>query len=58
MSKPKKNLEKARQFKGLGNSGLKKIFLKLILDIIDNIMYNNKVANKCCYGSGGRAHPW
>jgi len=26
MSKPKKNLEKARQIKGLGNSGLKKIF--------------------------------
>ena len=30
MSKPKKNLEKARQIKGLGNSGLKKIFLFFI----------------------------
>ena len=29
MSKPKKNLEKARQIKGLGNSGLKNIFKKL-----------------------------
>ena len=27
MSKPKKNLEKARQIKALGNSGLKKPFL-------------------------------
>jgi len=26
MSKPKKNLEKAHQIKGLGNSGLKNIF--------------------------------
>ena len=26
MSKPKKNLEKARQIKGLGNSGLKNVF--------------------------------
>ncbi|MBR3751143.1 MAG: hypothetical protein IKK58_05160, partial [Clostridia bacterium] len=30
MSKPKKNLEKARQIKGLGNSGLKKNFIKKI----------------------------
>ena len=29
MSKPKKNLEKARQIKGLGNSGLKKFFQKI-----------------------------
>lgn len=29
MSKPKKNREKARQFKGLGNSGLKNIFPKV-----------------------------
>ena len=26
MSKPKKNLEKARQIKGLGNSGLKNFY--------------------------------
>lgn len=30
MSKPKKNREKARQIKGLGNSGLKKIFFKKV----------------------------
>ena len=30
MSKPKKNLEKARQIKGLGNSGLKKSYSKII----------------------------
>ena len=38
MSKPKKNREKARQFKGLGNSGLKKNFY-LIIDLIV-IQYN------------------
>ena len=29
MSKPKKNLEKARQIKGLGNSGLKNYFQEI-----------------------------
>lgn len=32
MSKPKKNLEKARQIKALGNSGLKESFLVLIVE--------------------------
>ena len=44
MSKPKKNLEKARQIKGLGNSGLKiffcfsRIFIGYTVAILTTVM--------------------
>ena len=42
MSKPKKNREKARQIKGLGNSGLKKNFI-FFLKPLQMDLYRNKI---------------
>ena len=47
MSKPKKNLEKARQIKGLGNSGLKNIFILL-----------EKDGKAVLYGTGTTSDGW
>jgi len=53
MSKPTKNLEKAHQIKGLGNSGLKKHYKEHHINtIMGNDAYNTKVEKS--YPQNGR----
>ena len=44
MSKPKKNLEKARQIKGLGNSGLKNFFQNTLVVCPFSVRISERVA--------------
>ena len=47
MSKPKKDLEKARQIKALGNSGLKKIFSSQESEVISGAYYYMSIIFQC-----------